>query len=336
MRQVSVIILAYGDEPLLVSSVKAVLDSRDVDVEVILVDNGASTISDVVADPRVHLVSPGENTGFAGGCNLAVAHATREVLVFVNSDLIVRDDAISFLVAGLESPNVGLATGALLMPGEAQIVNSIGNPIHYLMFSWAGDFGEPFAAHNTAERVAGISGGFFACRRDLWNSLGGFDETYFAYAEDVDLALRVWQTDKTIIFEPRAIGVHHYAFTKNNTKWFLLERNRLINLLTLYDRRSRWLLAPIMLPVELGVLAASVRAGWSREKLSSWRWLWAHRDFLRQRRVRIAAAKEGHHARWTQALSGEMHIPGEFGLRVPAPVNWVLGRYWTLVKSFIN
>src|ERR1700722_11666280 len=109
MRQVSVIILAYGDEPLLASSVKAVLDSRDVDVEVILVDNGASTITDVVADPRVHLLSPGENTGFAGGCNLAVAHATREVLVFVNSDLIVRDDAISFLVAGLESLDVGLA-----------------------------------------------------------------------------------------------------------------------------------------------------------------------------------------------------------------------------------
>jgi GT2 family glycosyltransferase len=336
MRQVSVIILAYGDEPLLSASVGAALNSRDVQVEVVLVDNGSLSISDVGPDPRLRILSPGTNTGFAGGCNLAASHATFDHLVFVNSDLVVRDDAIALLTSRLEEEDVGLATGAVLLPGEPLMVNSIGNPIHYLMFSWAGDFGEPFAIHNTEEQVAGICGGFFACYRDLWNQLQGFDETYFAYAEDVDLSLRVWQTDKSIVFEPRAIGVHHYEFTKNNTKWFLLERNRLINFLTLYDRRSRWLLMPMLLPVELGVLASSIRGGWAKEKLSSWHWIWQHRTYLRQRRTRVATAKIGHEVHWTDVISGEMNIPGEFGLRVPAMVNAVLGAYWRIVKSLIN
>jgi len=336
MRHVTVIILAYGDEPLLPSSVRSALASRDVVVEVILVDNGSASVATLDADPRLHILTPGANTGFAGGCNLAAKAAHYDELVFVNSDLVVSEDAISRLAARLDDDHVGLATGAVLLPGEPATVNSIGNPIHYLMFSWAGDYGEPFSAHDHEEDVAGICGGFFACRRELWRELGGFDEHYFAYAEDVDLSLRARQLATTIVFEPRAVGVHHYEFTKNNTKWFLLERNRLMNLLTLYDRRSRWLLLPVLLPVELGVLIAAVRGGWAREKFASWRWLWRHRRYLRERGERIAALKVDQRGAWTNVLSGEMHIPGEFGLRVPSVANWVLGRYWRAVKSYVK
>jgi GT2 family glycosyltransferase len=333
MRQISVIILAYRDEPWLAQSVAAVLGSRDVDIEVILVDNGSSSISDVATHPRLRILTPGTNTGFAGGCNTAASHASFDTLIFVNSDLIVREDAIALLSARLDGDDVGLATGAVLLPGEPLTVNSIGNPIHFLMFSWAGAFGEPFVAHDAQEKVAGVSGAFFACSREHWDRLGGFDDTFFAYAEDADISLRTWQAGKTVVFEPRAIGVHHYQFTKNNAKWFLLERNRLINFFTLYERSSVWLLLPIFVPVELGVLASAMRGGWAREKLASWHWLWVHRSYLRQRRSFASASKVTPIAGWTRVVSGEMHIPNEFGLHVPTPVNWVLGRYWRLVRG---
>jgi GT2 family glycosyltransferase len=336
MRQVSVIILAYGDEPLLVECVTAVLDSHDVEVELLVVDNGSPSISRVALDPRLRVITPGENTGFAGGCNLAAAQAGYDTFVFVNSDLIVHPDAIAVLTSRLVDAQVGLVTGAVLMPGVPLTVNSIGNPIHYLLFSWAGDYGEPFADHDTNEEVTGISGAFFASRRDHWEWLDGFDEQFFAYAEDADLSLRTWQTGKTVKFEPRAIGVHHYAFTKNNNKWFLLERNRLVAFFTLYDRRSIWLLLPVVIPVEMGVFASAVSNGWAKEKLASWCWLWGHRAYLQERRRRVADRHVAPLRQWTDVMSGEMHIPDEFGLRVPAPVNWVLGRYWDLIKPFIK
>lgn len=335
MRQISVLILAYGDEPLLASSVEAVLDSRDVDVDIVVVDNGSPSITEVAKDPRVRIVTPGANTGFAGGCNLAVTHAKFDTLVFVNSDLVVRPDAVALLGARLDDPLVGLVTGAVLLPGEPLVVNSVGNPIHYLMFSWAGLYGEPFVGHECEVPIAGISGAFFACRRGHWEEVHGFDPAFFAYAEDADLSLRTWQSGHSVVIEPRAMGEHHYTFTKDNHKWFLLERNRLIALLTLYDRRSRWLLAPVIVPVELGVLASALRAGWAREKLDSWRWLWSHRSYLRQRRAFIAASTKVRGGDWTHVVSAEMHIPDEFGLRVPAVANWVLGHYWRLVERHI-
>jgi len=87
---------------------------------------------------------------------------------------------------------------------------------------------------------------------------------------------------------------------------------------------------------EIGVLASSFRGGWSREKLASWRWLVGHRDYLRQRRAAVSAHKSWASSRWTEVVVGEMHIPGEFGLRVPGFVNWVFGVYWRIVHPYVK
>ena len=336
MVSVSVIILAFGSEPLLQGCIDAVLDSHGVDVEIALVNNGSPAVRNISIDPRIRVFDPGVNTGFAGGCNLGASQVTRENLVFVNSDLIVEPDAIVNLVHRLDEEEVGLATGAVLLPELPMRINSIGNPIHFLMFSWAGSFGEPFDALAVREQVAGVSGAFFASRREHWAQLGGFDERFFAYAEDADLSLRTWQSGKRIAFEPSAVGIHHYEFTKNHSKWFLLERNRLICLLTLYDTRSLFLLAPIAVPIELGIFLASLRGGWIKEKFASWRWLITNVKYLRLRRRTVAAAKVIHDPVWSSVLEGRMDIPAEFGLEVPNFVNWFLEHYWRMVRHHLQ
>jgi GT2 family glycosyltransferase len=336
MEPVSVIVLAYGEEPLLQRCVDAILNSSGVQTEVILVDNGSPSVMVLADSDRLRVLTPNANLGFAGGCNFASEFAKSNTLVFVNSDLIVHEAAIARLTARLGEESVGLATGAVLLPGDPPRVNSIGNPIHYLMFSWAGSFGEPFNEHDHDESVAGVSGALFGCRREHWNHVRGFDEQFFAYAEDADLSLRTWQGGRRIVFEPTAVGIHHYEFTKNTRKWFLLERNRLITFFTLYEPRSILLLLPVLLPVEVGILWASYRGGWAKEKLSSWWWLATHGRYLRQRRQAVSAQKVVAGTAWTSVLQGRMDIPGEFGLRVPEAVNRVLDAYWGLVRRHVR
>lgn len=329
---VSVVVLAYGNEPILGDCVQAVLASRNVNIELIVVDNGSGSIASLPSDPRLRVVSPGFNTGFAGGCNFGVRETSSSLLVFVNSDLIVDADAIHLLTSRFRDKSVGLVTGAVLLPGTPTIVNSIGNPIHYLMFSWAGAYGEEFEKHKDGEEVAGISGALFACTSAHWKFLGGFDEEYFAYAEDADISLRTWQAGLRVVFEPLATGVHHYEFSRRSEKWFWLERNRQISFFTLYSTSMTFLLLPIFLIVELGVFYSAIRAGWWRQKFQAWRWIVSHRSYLQRRRRRIhRGMTPGIH--WQDVLSATIDIPAEFDLRVPSFVNGALKSYWYFVRQ---
>jgi len=333
--RISVVVLAYQDEPLLSACVEAILSSTGVEIELILVNNGSPGIESVADDSRIIKLNPGTNTGFAGGCNLGVAYSSGEVVTFVNSDLVVEPLALFNLAQRLADPTIGLATGAVVLPGNPVIVNSVGNPTHYLMISWSGSYGDSMSLHTTSQEVQGISGALFGVRREFWDVLGGFDEEYLAYAEDSDLSLRTWQSGKRVFYESTAVGVHHYDFGRSNQKWYLLERNRVINFLTLYNLRSTFLLFPMFLVVELGIFFGAARSGWWRQKVKACIWVLANIPYLRKRRKRIAKAK-GRNTGWAAKLAPSIDIPAKFGLSVPTFVNRVLRFYWSLIHRFID
>ena len=85
---ISAIICAFGHQPHLHASVAALSASQGVAVEVIVVDNGSPDCAGL--PPEVLVVSPGENLGFAGGCNRGAAHASGDVVVFVTSARVRR------------------------------------------------------------------------------------------------------------------------------------------------------------------------------------------------------------------------------------------------------
>jgi GT2 family glycosyltransferase len=286
-------------------------------------------------DDRVTILEPGYNTGFAGGCNLAVQAARYDTLAFVNSDLIVAKEALAQLVLPLQEEHVGLVTGAVLLPGTPRIINSVGNPINFLMFSWSGCYGEPYEEHGESSEVTGISGALFACKASHWERLGGFDAEFLAYSEDADISLRTWQVGRRVVYASRAVGIHHYEFSPSDQKWFLLERNRLINFFTLYSPGSTVLLLPIFLLVELGILIVSIRGGWWRKKIASWTWIGANRRYLSTRRQRVSAMKSTSED-WTSHLTGSVAIPAKFDVHVPPIVSMFLAAYWRCVSRWMS
>src|SRR5262249_11883301 len=154
-------------------------------LELILVDNGAPSVAQIPPDPRVHQLHPPRNLGFAGGCNLATRHAQGQWLVFLNSDAVVAADAVAALVEPLLDGRVGLATGSIRLAAGRNIMNTAGNPVHFTGVAWAGGLGEDSDRHTLPRQVTCVSGAFFAISRANWLDLGGFDESYFAYHEDV-------------------------------------------------------------------------------------------------------------------------------------------------------
>jgi GT2 family glycosyltransferase len=279
-------VLAYGAEPYLEAAVRAVLDSTGVALSVVVVDNGCTSdaVGKVAELDGVSVLRPGTNTGYTGGCRLGAAEATGEYLAFVNSDAIVAEDALYRLVAVAAEPGVGLAMGSIRMGTDPDVINTAGNPLHYAGMSWAGGCYEPASRYAVRRQVTCGSGCCFVIRTERWRELGGFAEEYFAYHEDSDLSLRLWRRGATVEYVPDAVVRHHYEFSRNELKSYLLERNRLVLLLTGYQLHTLLILSPVLLLTEVAMLTAAVAGGWGRAKPRGWAWIWRNRSWVRARR----------------------------------------------------
>ena len=332
------VVLAYGSEPLLERCVRALLESAGARVDVVVVDNGCTTdaVDRMAVVAGVRVVRPPRNTGFAGGCNLGARHATGHVLVLVNSDAVVEPGAVAALARVLAEPAVGIASGSLRLLDRPGTVNSAGNPVHYLGLSWAGGLGDPASAHSERRRVASATGAVMALRRETWQVLGGFFEPMFAYCEDLELSLRCWQRGWTVEYVPDAVALHAYEFHRNPLKLYLLERNRLLVVLTLYERRTLALLAVPLAGLELAVLLVALTQGWGRHKMHGWWWLARHAGLVRLRRAAVQAARSVPDKDIAPLLTGSFSPGAETGFAAPRPLALVSAAWWWVASRLIR
>lgn len=331
--RVGVVVVAYGPEPELEPCLQAICSSTGVHVDLVVVDNGCTHagLDELVDRAGGRLLRPGRNTGFAGGCNLGAASlGPAQALALVNSDAIVESTTLRALVNAL-GHDVAIATASVRLAHDPQTLNSAGNPVHFTGLSWAGALGEAAGRHAALRDVASASGATMAVRTDVWDELGGFDTTYFTYLEDTELSLRCWLLGLRVVYVPEAVSRHHYAFSRNPRKHYYLERNRLLMLLTLYERRTLLLLAPALLLWEAVVLVGAVAQGWGRSKAAGWFWLLRNSGSVRRRRAVVQAARRRSDSALLPLLEGRITpaaiaLPPGFGL-----LNALLAAYWRWV-----
>lgn len=334
---VSAVIVAFGDEPWLEPCVLACRDQDGVSVEVVLVDNGCTdgAVDRLEGTPGVVVVRPGRNLGFAAGCNLGAAHATARVLAMVNPDTQPARDSLAALAGVAERPDVGVSTCSLRLARDPELLNSAGNEVHFLGLSWSGAFEERAAAHDRRRDVLAASGAGMAIRRELWEQMGGFVEEMFAYQEDAELSLRCWQMGLRVVFVPESVIVHRYEFSRNPRKFFLLDRNRLLVVLTLYQARTLLLLAPLLVLQELAMFAVAAAQGWLPQRLRSVGWLLGHVRFLRQRRRWVASQRRVGDAVLAPMMAtvvqpGNLPLPA-WAVTAQAPLVW----WWAVVRRLL-
>jgi GT2 family glycosyltransferase len=334
---VTAVMLAYGDEPWLEQAVGAVAASRGIDIDIVVVDNGCTSgaIDRVKGMTDVRVVTPETNTGFSGGCVRGSAEATGDLLAFVNSDAIVAPDALARLADVACEPGVGFAMGSIRLADSPELINTSGNPLHFVGLSWAGGMGEPASRHAQRAAVMSGSGCCFVLRRSLWEDLGGFAAEYFAYVEDTELSMRIWQRGLTVEYVPDAVVLHHYAFSRNENKFYLLERNRAILLLTTYERRSLLLLAPMLALTEILMLCAAAAGGWGRAKLRGWRWVWRHRSWIRSRRALIQSERTVPDAVVFQRMTARFDPANISAPPGVGTFNAIMGAYWRMARKLL-
>jgi GT2 family glycosyltransferase len=318
-------------------SVEALLESAKVDVDVILVDNGCTTddVRVLAQLPGVSVVGDGTNLGFAGGCNLGVAASTGEYVALINGDAVVEPGTLARLVQELARPDVGVAAGAVLLADDPTLLNSSGNMVHVLGLSWVGGYLERDTRTEPTE-VAGAMGAVLATRREHWDRLGGLGEDYFAYHEDADFSIRTWRVGLKVVNVPDATALHRYEFRRNPSKYYLVERNRLMFVLTLWSARALLVLGPPLLALELAMVALSIKERWLRHKVRGWGWLWRNRRRVLARRRLVQREKLVPDRVWMRVLTDQLDTPL---IRLPTGIQTVLNglmrTYWRVARRLV-
>lgn len=294
---VSVIVPNLDGGVKVLGAVRSVFDQSGPSFEVILVDNGSTDGSpdDVVREfGVVRVLRNAHNTGFAPACNQGASEARARYLLFLNNDAVLPPRAIADLVAAADR-DAAAAIWQPLIVSEDGGVESGGTQITRAGFLW------PL----TDEVGAGpypVFSATAACmlvRRKVFEALGGFPASYFAYFEDADLCWRARMAGWEVRIVPRIRVPHGRGTTTRrifepSQIYYLGYRNRLRSLLANPARGTRLYLVPLQvvscLLISLGFCAA-LRFGPAYAVLRALAWPLANVRDVREARRRAQAAR---------------------------------------------
>lgn len=177
------------------------------------------------------LIEPDRNLGFAGGVNAAISRSSGEWIALVNDDCVLEPTALAaLLTAGDGAPDIGSVAAQVRFADKPNTINSAGIEVDVLGVASERLLGAPVAASEPeVTEVFGASGAAGLYRRSMLDAIGGFDESFFAYLEDADVAWRARMAGWRCVYAPAAVVHHRHSASLGHgspTKHFLVGRNR--------------------------------------------------------------------------------------------------------------
>ena len=240
-------------------------------LELMMVDNASTDGSvDYVrsAHPGVRVVQSNENVGFAAGNNLGARQAVGDHVVFLNNDMAVDRGLVKGMVETLAGDPEAVSAGAKILNWDGTRFDFTGAICNFAGRAAQVGFDEPYR-DDRYDRVVPMlfaCGGAMIIDRQLFLDVGGFDEDYFIYFEDVDLGWRLWLLGHKVLFAPTAVTYHRHHGTMERfpsyRKALLYERNALCTVIKNYgDENLGRVLPAVLLATAAGVVEEAVNSG---------------------------------------------------------------------------
>ncbi len=210
--------------------------------ELVVVDNASSDDSREWVrrhHPGVRVLSFAENRGFAAAYNAAVESSDADFVAFLNNDTRVETDWLAELVAAVERHGAASA-GSKMLDWSGRTVDFAGGVVSLFGHSWQRDEGLPARTPHTEGRVLFACAGSMLVGRKIFQEVGGFDQDFYAYFEDVDLGWRLSLFGYDNVLAPSAITYHRHHGTYGrvalSSRLRLYERNALAMIFKNYEQ----------------------------------------------------------------------------------------------------
>lgn len=236
MADVSIIIVNWNGKDLLRKCLEHVAaHTHQVSYELIVVDNASSDGSQAMVRqdfPAVKLIENSENVGFARANNQGIAVSQGRYVLLLNSDAFVQDTTLDVMVAFMDAhPEAGLSACQLLYEdGRLQpscyafpsLKSEFYTAIHFdKLFLRSREFGGYLMTwwdFNDVREVDSVMGAFMLVRREVIDQVGGMDESYFMYSEEMDWCFRIKRQGWKILYNPAVQTVHLWGGSSQRVK----------------------------------------------------------------------------------------------------------------------
>jgi GT2 family glycosyltransferase len=239
------LVLSYNSRKHLQANLDSLLalDYPSGRLEIILVDNASSDGSaDWVRQtyPAVRVVETGANLGFAGGNNAGAQAASHPWLAILNPDTRVTPGWLRALTAPLAAHPEAVCIASKMLAWDGESIDFADAAINFMGWGCQPGLGSrQLAAFDEGKDLLFACGGAMLIRREVFLEMGGFDEAYMAFFEDVDLGWRLWLRGYQVRFAPEAVVYHRHHGSWDGVAspriWLLAERNTLFTLIKNYD-----------------------------------------------------------------------------------------------------
>lgn len=239
MNTASIHIVTYNSSEHIDDCLEAVIKQSYPINQIVIIDNASkdNTLEKLQKwSSRIHLVKNTKNNGFAGGHNQAIRMTDSDYCLILNPDVVLDKDYVLKTIEAIENtPRTGSATGKLLFKADPKRIDSTGLIINKARRAFDRGAHQPSDQYDQVEEVFGVSGAAAMYSREMINdiSLDGefFDEDFFAYKEDVDVAWRAQLLGWKAVYEPSAVAYHERGWKEGgrSSKALFVRRLSYIN-----------------------------------------------------------------------------------------------------------
>jgi GT2 family glycosyltransferase len=271
---VSVIVVNWNRRDLLRSCLQSLTQQQlNQPFEVILVDNGSDDGSAEMArrefskNPafELRLIRNPHNRGFCEANNQGFARSNSKLIALLNNDAEAEPNWLASLVGAFESEHdVGMAASKILVYEDPRRIDKAGHLIYpdgQNRGRGTGEFDD--GQYDQVEEVLWPDGCAAMYRREMLDQIGGFDEDFFAYADDAELGLRARIAGWRCLYIPSAVVRHHRGQTlgvRSARRLELIERNRVLLATKLFPWSLLWLNGAYYLARLAASLWAAIRS----------------------------------------------------------------------------
>jgi GT2 family glycosyltransferase len=242
---VSVVVINYNGREYLERCIASLvaLDYPADRLQIVLIDNASSdgSVEAVQAahGDRVELIRNRENLGFSPVVNQGARAASGTYLALLNNDAVADPQWLRTAIAHLELPNRTACVASKILRDDRATVDYAGGQMAFYGHGFAAGNDKPDVADDAARATLFASGGAMVIDRALFCDVGGFDDTFFAFFEDVDFGWRLWLYGHEVTYLPSSIVYHRHHGTIERFGYprerYLLERNALRMLVKNYS-----------------------------------------------------------------------------------------------------